>query len=81
MYSTGFSLLLCGIPAATAISFMLMSERTANLSGAEALVVGACMLAATSVLGATLLLGARLITKHQRDTNGETTNPPAEPMR
>src|SRR5207247_1885614 len=69
MYSTGFLLLVCAIPAATAISLMLMSKQIANLSGAQALVAGACMLAALSILAAVLLFTARLIAKHQRDTN------------
>jgi hypothetical protein len=65
MYSTGFLLLVCGIPATVLLSILFMSERSVHLTRSEALGFGLCMVVVEAFLGGVLLLVAMLITKHR----------------
>lgn len=66
MYSTGFLLLVCGIPATVALSFLSTSRGLFNLTSSEALRFGAYMVASEALLAGILLFVAEFITKRRR---------------
>ena len=76
MYSTGFLLLVCGIPATAFIAFALMRDRSAHLDRSEAIQLGLSMICVEVLLAAVLLLLAGCLTK--RRSNLPTLNVKAQ---
>jgi hypothetical protein len=64
MYSTGILLIVCGIPGAFAISFLLMFGRD-HLDRSVALRFGCYMIGAEVIIAAIPLYFAKRITKHR----------------
>ncbi len=66
LYSTGFLLIVCGIPATVALAFLSTSHGLFNLTASDALRFGAYMVASEALLAGALLFVAEFITKRRR---------------
>jgi hypothetical protein len=63
LYSTGYMLLVCGVPLGVSTAFFL--PRKDQISSSDAIIYGGILTGATLLLGAGSLLVARLISKQQ----------------
>ena len=74
MYSTGFLLILCGIPGTVLLTFLFIHNKHSRLDGSEAMLFGGCMIALKLVIGGVLLFVAEKISKRRNKVESKNDN-------